>query len=263
MAKKKPRAKKDSRLPENRTHQLTAYLLVEEPLEIVSGDQRRDWMDALPDRFAYRCLPLLIANQAGWDLLCPTGFSVRWDGKEGLDAIKFKWDDGPHEAVASHFGNGVLTFIPGYLFRTTKDHNMWVKGVPNMPKDGVVPLEGIVETDWAPFSFTMNWKITRPKHWVRFEKGEPIARLVPFPRHYLESHLPRTAPIASDNRTYNQYNQWRESRSQFIADLNAHEEEAVEAGWQRTYIRGQNMQGIRMQDHQTKLQLKEFIPSRD
>ncbi|MDH3733937.1 MAG: DUF6065 family protein, partial [Gemmatimonadota bacterium] len=68
MAKKKS---KPARSPDRRSHQLTAYELVEEPLEIVVADQRRTWMDELPDRFAYRCLPLLIANQSGWDLLCP------------------------------------------------------------------------------------------------------------------------------------------------------------------------------------------------
>lgn len=256
-------AKKSDRQSRTRSHELTAYVVSTQPLRIVKGDQRREWMDALPERFAYRCLPLLIANQAGWDLLSPTGFSVRWNGKPDLDALKFKWDAGPVDSVASHFGHGVLTFIPGYLFRTTKDHNIWVKGCPNAPKEGIVALEGIIETDWVPFTFTMNWKITRPKQWVRFEEDEPIARIVPYPRHYLESYRPRTAPIHADGLTAGQYLEWRESRSRFIKDLAALEEEAVEQGWQRTYVRGENMKGVRMKDHQTKLQLRDFIPARD
>ena len=246
------------RTTQSRSLQMTAYRVYEGALEIVTGDQRRTWMDELPDRFAYRCLPLLIANQAGWDLLCPTGFSARWNGKKDRGSIKFKWDDGPVDSVASHFGSGVLTFTPGYLFRTPKDHNIWVKGLPNLPKDGIQPLEGIVETDWAPFTFTMNWKFTRAKHWVRFEKGEPICRFLPFPRHYLESVQPRTQELATDRQLTNQYNSWRESRSQFIDDLREGDEGAVEQGWQRTYIRGQTMEGTKMKDHQTKLQLRDF-----
>lgn len=262
MAKKKTRAKGVSSAT-LRSRQLTAFVVSQNPLEIVKGDQRRDWMDETPGRFAYRCLPLLIANQSGWDLLCPTGFSARWSGKHGPESIKFKWDGEPHEAVASHFGVGVLTFTPGYLFRTPKDHNVWVRGCPNTFKDGIAPLDGVVETDWAPFSFTMNWRFTRPKNWVRFEEGEPIARFTPYPRHYLESFQPRTTAIADDKRTANQYLQWREARSQFNEDLENLEEEAVKAGWQRTYVRGMNMAGTKMQDHQTKLQLRDFIPSRD
>ncbi len=239
---------------------ITAYRISDLALEIVTADQHREWMDHVPERFAYRCLPLLIANQAGWDLLCPTGFSARWSGKPGLDSIKFKWDEGPHEAIASHFGNGVLTFIPGYLFRTAKDHNMWARGCPNRPKDGISPLDGIIETDWAPFTFTMNWMITRPKQWIRFEKGEPICRILPFPRHYLESVQPRVQEMASDRRVMNEYNNWRDSRAQFIEDLSARKEEVVEQGWQRTYVLGQNPQGVKMKEHQTKLRLRDFLP---
>ena len=96
-------------------------------------DRRREWMDLTSDRFAYRCLPLAIANQVGWEILCPASFSARWNGKNGLDAIRIKFD-GPESAlVGSHFGHGVLTFTLGYLFRTTKSHNLWVKGPTNLP----------------------------------------------------------------------------------------------------------------------------------
>ena len=246
-----------------RTLKLTAFRATSEALDLVRGDQRRAWMDALPERFAYRCLPLLIANQAGWDLLCPTGFSVRWNGRRGLDAIRFKWDGAPTGSVGSHFGHGVVTFTPGYLFRTPKDHNVWVKGCPNRPKDGITPLEGIVETDWAPFTFTMNWQVTRPRHWIRFEEGEPICRIVPFPRHYLESFQPKIRDLSSDPRTARQFNEWRESRAQFLEDLKARDEEAVSQGWQRTYVRGENMRGARMKDHQTKLALRDFLYQKD
>src|SRR3989442_536780 len=32
---------------------------------------RRRWMEETTDRFAYRCLPLSIANQHGWEPFCP------------------------------------------------------------------------------------------------------------------------------------------------------------------------------------------------
>ena len=76
-----PVAKKAKARPRSaRGIELTAFRVAETALEIETGDQRREWMDETPDRFAYRCLPLLIANQAGWDLLCPTKFWLRWDG---------------------------------------------------------------------------------------------------------------------------------------------------------------------------------------
>jgi hypothetical protein len=141
--------------------EITAYEVVEEPMTIRAGERPREWIDALPDRFGYRCLPLSIANQLGWEILNPAGFTARWNGKDGLDAIAIKFDGEQSDLVGSHFGHGVLTFSLGYLFRTTKAHNLWVKGPANRPKDGIAPLEGVIETDWAPYTFTMNWQFTR------------------------------------------------------------------------------------------------------
>jgi hypothetical protein len=45
-------------------------------------------------------------------------------------------------------------------------------------KDGIQPLVGLIETDWLPFPFTMNWIFTRPGT-VKFEKGEPFCFITP------------------------------------------------------------------------------------
>ena len=49
-----------------------------------------------------------------------------------------------------------------------------------MFKDGIHPLDGIIETDWAVATFTMNWKFTCVGVPVTFKKGEPIAMFFPF-----------------------------------------------------------------------------------
>ena len=54
-----------------------------------------------------------------------------------------------------------------------------VQGPINRPKDGIAALSGIIETDWSPYSFTMNWMFTRPGTPVRFEKGEPYCHIFP------------------------------------------------------------------------------------
>ena len=33
-------------------------------------------MDDTPDGFAYRCIPLSVANGHGWEMVCPLAFSV-------------------------------------------------------------------------------------------------------------------------------------------------------------------------------------------
>lgn len=242
--------------------EITAYEVVERPMQIRTADRRREWIDALPERFGYRCLPLAIANQIGWEMLNPAAFTARWNGKDGLDAISIKFDNETSDLVGSHFGHGVLTFSLGYLFRTTKAHNLWVKGPANSPKDGIAPLEGIIETDWAPFTFTMNWQFTRKRNKVRFEKDEPVATVVPYPRHYLAKYQPTLKNLNENPKLYHQYVQWREDRIKFNEDLKKAGSEAQEQGWQRTYMKGEDNVGQVFAGHETKLRIQDFKRSK-
>ena len=237
---------------------ITAYEVVETPMQLTTAERGRNWIEDLPERFAYRCLPLALANQVGWELLNPVAFTARWNGKAGLDAISIKYHGEPSDLIGSHFGHGVLTFSPGYLFRTTKSHNLWVKGPANAPKDGIAPLEGLVETDWAPFAFTMNWQFTRKRHKVTFDKDEPICTLVPYPRHYVAKFQPEQKNLNENPKLYKQYVDWREDRLAFNEALKDPDSEAVQEGWQRKYMKGQDQHGNVFAGHETKIRMKKF-----
>jgi len=238
--------------------QITAFAVVEGPMAIRRAERRRDWIEGLPDRFANRCLPLAIANQVGWEVLNPVSFTARWNGKDGLDAIAIRFDDQTTPLVGSHFGHGILTFSLGYLFRTTKAHNLYVKGPANSPKDGIAPLEGLVETDWAPYTFTMNWQFTRKRRKVRFEEDEPIASILPYPRHYAAKFEPDLRNINEDPKLYDRYTSWRKERLHFNEMIKEEGSEASAQGWQRKYMKGEDQSGETFAGHQTKVLMKEF-----
>jgi hypothetical protein len=44
-----------------------------------------------------------------------------------------------------------------------------------MPKDAISPLEGLVETDWAVASASVNWMFTRSDTWVEFAETNRFA----------------------------------------------------------------------------------------
>ena len=165
---------------------LEVFVAAEGDIALRPAPLDRDWMDATNQRYAYRCLPLNIANAHGWEILCPSGFSATWRGGGMRDDIVIIPDPGASSPVISHFGNGVLTFHVPALFRTEPGFDLMVQGPINRPKDGVSPLAGVVETDWAPFTFTMNWAFTAPGANVRFEKGEPFCHVFPVQRGELE-----------------------------------------------------------------------------
>ena len=227
--------------------------------EIRPAPQTRDWMDNSRDRFAYRCLPLNVANSHGWEILCAGSFEASWNGGSGLEDVTVRrLDDGPEPAL-SHFGEGVLTFHVGYLFRTEPGHNLWVMGPPNRPKDGIFGLAGLIETDWAPYTFTMNWKFTRPGARVTFEKGEPFCFFFPVGRGVVESVEPEIRSLDSDPETQRAFKAWVNSRVEFLGDLRVPGADATRERWQKNYFRGLSPDGDRqVRDHQTKLSPRPF-----
>src|SRR5262245_48536330 len=198
---------------------LTAYVIDGHKLDIRPAPVERRWMEATDQRFAYRCLPLNIANAHGWEILCPSAFTAMWSGGPGLSAVKFKAESTDALPVVSHFGNGTLTFHIPCLFRTEKGFDLMVQGPINRPKHGIAPLCGIVETDWAPYTFTMNWIFTRPGTQVRFEQGEPFCHIFPVKRGELEMLEPELRLLSQEPELKQQLDSWTNSRSQFNADL--------------------------------------------
>lgn len=248
---------------------LIVYPLTQAPLPLRAAPSKRDWMDGTPESFAYRCLPLTIANSHGWEVLNPFAFSAVWTGRVEPSAVEIVFDEPelanaagpPHVKPMAHFGAGVLTFELPMMFRTPPGWNIMVSGPINRPKDAVAPLSGVIETDWSPYTFTMNWLFTRPDAPVRFERGEPIAHIMPQRRGLLERIEPEIRSLHEDQDRLAQNALWRDSRGAFVDALGQHEEWAVEEKWQKSYYRGVRPDGkTGAKDHQMKLRLKEFGP---
>ena len=221
----------------------------------------RAWMDETPEAFAYRCLPLNIANAHGWEVLSPCGFEAAWTGGPDVEAVKLRLDPGCPEGrgPVSLFGQGVLTFHIEGVFRTPPGWGLWIGGSPNRFKDGLSPLTGVVETDWSPFTFTMNWRFTRPDHWVRFEAQEPICFLFPLQRSALERFRPRFAPITTDPALLERFTAWTAARDSFQARMARDPPQTPSAKWQKHYYRGVDVAGTALtEDHCTKLRLRRF-----
>jgi hypothetical protein len=233
------------------------------PMPLVPAPSARAWMEATDRRFANRCLPLLVANQAGWFVLSAQKLRAAWSGDNGIGGVKIEYLEGPQPYPAgSHFGHGILTFSLPYLFRTPPGYNLLVRGPANMPKDGASALEGVVETDWCPATFTVNWQLTRRDHPVTFEVGEPIAMILPQRRGELESFRPRVTQLEDDAALEERYQSWAKSRADFLSGLQTPGSKAVEEGWQKDYFQGIGPDGKRVAEHQTKLRLHDFRSGR-
>src|SRR5262245_54372602 len=74
------------------------------PMRIVPAPATRDWIAATPSQFARRCLPLLIANQAGWLILNSHPARAVWNGgPQPADLVVEQLGGEPPNPATSHF----------------------------------------------------------------------------------------------------------------------------------------------------------------
>jgi len=237
---------------------LNCYALTDNPLPLRAAAPSRDWMDRIPDRHAYRCLPLAIANAHGWEIACVCDFEVEWDGGPHARNVKLRALDGfAHlpQFVVTHFAFGIVTFHLTYLFRTEPGWNLVATGPTNQPKDGIAPLTGVIETDWLPYPFTMNWQMTRPGR-VRFQRDEPICMVYPVASHAVADTEPVIHNLSDDPDLMEQAMAWKNRRDEFMQRFNAGDAQTRKDGWQRDYFLGRRADGAAPDaQHVNKLRL--------
>jgi hypothetical protein len=242
-----------------RMSRLIAHVIDGHLLEIRPAPLEREWMEATGRRFAYRCLPVNIANGHGWEILCPAPFEAEWDGGPERGAVHIRPDPDEAAPALSHFGYGVLTLPVPCVFETDPGVDLFVTGPLNRPKDAISPLTGVIETDWSPYSFTMNWVFTRPHAPVRFERGEPYCHIFPLERGRLEAVSPQQSPLSDAPELGARYEQWSRSRNDFNAELMARTRRCPD-DWQKSYFRGEGPSGeaAAVNGHRRRLRLKPF-----
>ncbi len=219
---------------------IDCYRLHAGALPIKPAGVARPRMDNTSKRYAYRCTPLNIANTSGWEVVNSQAFDAEWDGGTALKSLILAPVDNSEKSVrvaSSHFGHGILTFHLGWLIRTSPGWAIWARGRPNSFKRGITPLEGIVESEWLSFPFTMNWRFTNPGK-VRFAVNEAVAFLTLCPHAILDMVQPVVREIADDPELQAAFTDWRDDRMAFNGRLARRDPDLVGKGWQRKYLHG-------------------------
>ena len=246
---------------------LIGFITSDHAPPIIPAPINRTWMSETRRGWANRCLPLLIANQGGWELRNPSAFTATWMGGNTPADLMIVPDTraAGQFLPASNFGYGILTWHLPMLFRTPAGYDLLVRGPANHPKDAVSALEGVVETDWASASFSMSWKFTRKLMPVRFEVDEPICMIVPQRRGELEEFAPELRPIKSDEDLRRKYEFFHRSRHEMGQVQAATDTTAGErVPWEGDYARGKHADGeAGALDHRTRRHLRPFFQPQD
>jgi hypothetical protein len=216
-------------------------------------------MDKTPHKAANRCLPLVMANQAGWVIRCPVKFKVTWNShKPGPHALSIEFAEKAEvykSQIRSSFGSGILSFVMPWLFRTSDGYGLMVRGPTNMFREHAAPLDGFVETDWAPYTFTMNWKMLTHMTSIWFNKGDPICQLFPYPMKLLEMVKPSVASLDSNPVLKEDFREFVKARREQQANKPPPGEGP---NFRMDYLRGRRPDGERAPVHKTSLRVQPF-----
>lgn len=117
----------------------------------------------------------------GFELLCPHAFTATWNGGPRAEDIEIRGDAQSRDFVQSCEGEGRITFHSGYQFKTESGQALWGRGPVNACKDGIAPLESMIDSSVLPCVLTLSWQFTRPGQTVRFEAGEPFCTILSSP----------------------------------------------------------------------------------
>ncbi|MGA7261220.1 MAG: DUF6065 family protein [Stellaceae bacterium] len=246
---------------------LHCFALNSHPPKIVPARASRQWMDNFPDRHAYRCLPLSIANGHGWDILCPVALAIDWNGGPRTQDLTVRPlqtmpDERPVSAFCrSHFSGGIVTFHTDYIFRTDDEWDLLATGPFNSPKEGIYPLTGIIESNWLPYPFTMNWQVTRPGTIV-LEKEEPFCFIFPIRKQAVLDCVPEIHNIAEDPELGRQHEAFATSRNDFMRRFYANDPEALRNPWLKYYFKGCHPDGVVVDNHISKLRVAAPVDKR-
>jgi len=152
--------------------------------------------------------------------------------------------------------------MTGYLFVTEPGWNLLTTGPFNHPRDGISPLTGVIETDWLPYPFTMNWQMTRPGT-VRFERGDAFCLIFPVRKDELEAADVEIYNLADDPELEKKQKAWREKRDEFMVKFRAGDAATLKEAWQKFYFRGVLPDsGETPEGHKQKIRLREPVDRR-
>lgn len=239
---------------------LTCYRMHDAGWQIVPAQSTRAWMHE-GNTNAGKCLPLLAANQMGWQILCPDDVSILWNGGNNTQDVQiFHNDSAYRRSILSHFGYATFTFQIPYLFRTDPEIGLMVRGATNFWIHGAVALDGFVETNWSNFTFTMNYKCVNSHQMISIKRGDPICTIIPYPIRMLENTKTEFKRLhEAPQKTQEVHRKWSDYRK----DFNKRNDRTV-SDWQKDYFMGRicpfsgdepENKGV---PHRTKFTLQKF-----
>jgi hypothetical protein len=224
------------------------YQQIDNTVVDLRGSIKRDWFV----NHAYFCLPLTIANQYGFGIRSLHTFEATWNGGQSPADVTVRILDGDSngfQQISSHFGMGTVTIQNHMVWHAPERINLFTLDPPNMFKDGITNMNGVIEADNLKRDFTFNLKLTRVNHTITIKKGELISAVLPIQRYVADAFtLRKGTEIFGDS-----YDTYIQEQSNAYAEERRTVDRTKRHGIGRRYFKGEDPSGSPYKDHQNKI----------
>jgi hypothetical protein len=139
---------------------------------------KRDWMDATPEKHAYRCFPVTQANMVGWNLSCDEDIVFTWNGITDTSNETVKIIKGNNFSYTGR-GQATISINTGLVFKTDNDVSMFVINPVNYFSEDFETMSSLISTSFYGNPLPLAIKARAANKEVIIKAGTPIATLIP------------------------------------------------------------------------------------
>lgn len=163
-----------------------AYIEKESEAIIEQCSIKREWMDKTPNKHAYQCMPVSLANTIGWQISFPEEISFIWDGISDNTDEHVKIISG-QKFCSSARGNGTISFNSYITLKTDEDVTTLIMPVPNLFNENAQCFTALISTSFYESMIPIAWKILKPNVKIVIPPKYPVATILPISLKSLEN----------------------------------------------------------------------------
>jgi hypothetical protein len=157
---------------------LTAYKTNPNPFILEPMSVKRDWMENTPEKHAYHCFPVTMANTIGWTLSSPVDIVFTWNGITDTSPETVNILSGKEYGYTGR-GQSTISFITGLIFKSEKNISLLTINCPNYFYEDFEVMSSLISTSFYPNELPLAIKSKVANKEITIKAGQPIATIIP------------------------------------------------------------------------------------
>lgn len=195
---------------------IKAYRSSPEPMIIEPLPVTRKWMDDTPDKHAYHCFPVTLANTIGWSLSAPKDITFIWDGLNDTTDKHIEFLEG-QDFVWSGRGQSTVSFNTNLVMVTEKNISVMTMNPPNYFNDDFDVMNSVISTSFYPHPLPLAIRVKTPNKKITIKAGAPIAAIIPISLSSLKDAYVEVGDYVSSPEEQQKYKSYGDAASKLTS----------------------------------------------